>query len=332
LIAALRRLTRRIAPFVISSAALVYVFGWVIDWRSLPLAGNDANLPLFVFVTVLDKLGFFIGWTLIQWRIIVRFVEPLDFRELLAVKGGSELVRAVSPPLGDAAFLLGLSQLARNRVASLIAVALVPTVTHSVVLLFMSTLAFPFLEGDTGTNRDVFLGMVIGWGVFLAVWVARRYGVFRRMMQSAGLEDLSLRLTLRSFGPYLLAFVGLMAFDVLIQGMATRAFGVPIAWSALVARIPIFYLVLTIPSFGNFGTRELAWAELFSNYGSREELVAYSLWVNCIFLVANVLIGVCFLGRAIALVRDLRAEARRAREALAEEGEAAATDSASITE
>ena len=32
----------------------------------------------------------------------------------LDVKGGSELVRAVSPPLGDAAFLLGLSQLARQ--------------------------------------------------------------------------------------------------------------------------------------------------------------------------------------------------------------------------
>ena len=103
-------------------------------------------------------------------------------------------------------------------------------------------------------------------------------------------------------------------FDVLIQGTASRAFGIPIEWTALVARIPIFYLVLTIPSFGNFGTRELAWAELFSNYASREMLVAYSLWVNGIFLVANVAIGMCFIGRALALIRGLRAEAKRARE------------------
>jgi hypothetical protein len=65
-----------------------------------------------------------------------------------------------------------------------------------------------------------------------------------------------------------------------------------------------------VPSLGGFGPRELTWAYLFSEYGSRESLIAYAFATNAIFLVLHVLIGVVFLPRAIDLItrmRDLRA-------------------------
>ena len=71
----------------------------------------------------------------------------------------------------------------------------------------------------------------------------------------------------------------------MIQGLASRAFGVDIAWTALAARIPLLYLALVTPSLGNFGTREIAWAGLFSEFGSRDALIAYAFAVNSVFLI-----------------------------------------------
>ncbi len=101
-------------------------------------------------------------------------------------------------------------------------------------------------------------------------------------------------------------FVGVTAFDVLIQGLATRAFNTPIEWTSLMARIPVLYLVLVVPSLGNFGTRELAWAELFEGAAARDELIAFAFATNVVFLVLNLIVGLVFLPRAIFLIRELR--------------------------
>ena len=304
------QLLRRVAPFAISIAALSYVFGHVIDPRELPLSGSNANLPLFVGVVVVDKLVFFFGWSLIQWRIVQQFVEPMPLRNMMAIKGASELVRAVSPQLADAAMFLGLSQVLRDRLSGLIAVALVPTIAQLTVLLVQCTLALPFLDEGLDANSDVAWTVAIGWSIFVGIWILGRLGVTATLMRRGGLERLHSQLNFKSVRPYLIFFTLLMSFDVLVQGIASRAFGIDIAWSALIARIPVFYLVLTIPSFGNFGTRELAWSRLFSNYGSTEELVAFALWTNVIFLIMHVIIGAAFVQRAIGMVRELRRQSR----------------------
>ena len=64
--------------------------------------------------------------------------------------------------------------------------------------------------------------------------------------------------------------------------------------------------MMLLPSFGNFGTREIAWANVFHGYGTEPALYAFALWTNVIFLVMHVLIGVLFLNRALALLADLR--------------------------
>ena len=79
-----------------------------------------------------------------------------------------------------------------------------------------------------------------------------------------------------------------------------------IPWIALAARIPLLYMALVIPSLGNFGTRELAWAGLFSEFGSRDSLIAYAFAVNSVFLVLNLVIGVAFLKRSLELIREVR--------------------------
>ena len=45
-------LTRHVLPLVISGAALIYVFGYAVDWQAIPEATERANIPLFVAITI----------------------------------------------------------------------------------------------------------------------------------------------------------------------------------------------------------------------------------------------------------------------------------------
>ncbi|HVP30208.1 MAG TPA: hypothetical protein VMW35_13725 [Myxococcota bacterium] len=302
---------RPFLPWIISLAALIYVFGFATDWRALAAATRTADLPVFLAVTIVDKLIFFLAWGLLQAECMRRFAGPVRRREVIALRGGSELVRAANASLGDAAFLLGVSRLVPGRLATVVAAGTVPLLCHVLVLVGQASLALPFLDGGYAANRDVVIGVAAGWtvvvGAALMVRVGPRLGSVVGMRMAAWLE----RMDLRAFWPIVASFAGLGLVDITVQKWTTASFGLAIPWSALVARIPILYAVMTVPSLGNFGTRELAWAHFFGEFGDRDRLVAYAFATNASFLVMNVVIGVCFLPRALELV----AEVRRAREA-----------------
>lgn len=300
---------RRLTPWVVSLAALLWVFGRT-DWRQLLAATDGANLPLFLAVVVADKAVFFVVWALLQAEAIRRFVVPVSRREVLAVRGGSELFRAVNNPLADAAFLLGVGRLTGGKLEAVFAAALIPFATHLLVLLGQASLALPFLPGGPEANRDVLLAVVAGWTFAALFALLVRSAAFRRHpvgARTAGwLEGVSVRALLPFFG----WFAALGAFDVLIQGIASHAFGVPIPWMSLIARIPLLYLALSIPSVGNFGVREFTWASLFQDHGDQDALFAYAFATNAIFLILNVLIGVLFFRRAFQLAMEVRRSSR----------------------
>ena len=71
------------------------------------------------------------------------------------------------------------------------------------------------------------------------------------------------------------------------------------------------YLALAIPSVGNFGVREFAWAELFQGAASADSLYAFAFATNAVFLLLNVVIGIVFLRRALGLLEEMRRTRRR---------------------
>ncbi len=304
------RIFQRLLPWAVSAACLGWVFGHATDWNALAEATRGANLPLFVALTALDKLIFFLWWGLLQAGAVRRFVMPVSSREVIAIRGGAELVRGANGALADAAFMYGVAQLARGRSGAVAAAIGVPILCHFLVLLVQVTLALSLLTEEHVAHRDVVIAAGIGWLAVALGVLARRLGWWRRLLEKAPVRTLAKNLSLRALLPFLGWFCLLAAFDVLIQGLASRAFGVPIAWTALAARIPIFYVLISVPSFGNFGTREFAWATLFADQAPRDTLIAYGLATNTVFLILHVLIGVAFLPRALALI----AEVRRARQ------------------
>lgn len=299
---------RHVLPWVVSAALLVYVFGWATDWQRLLGALRQANVPLFLFFASCDRLAFFLVWTLLQGAALRRFVAHVPMRSVVAIRGGSELLRAVSNPLSDAAFFLGIAQLAGGRIDAVLAAALVPAVCHLLIMLTQMTLAFPFLDGGFAANRDVVIAIGVMWAVVLGVGASVRLSASRKVRWRAALRirEWLERFPVRELRPFLLGFAALAVFDVVIQRLASDAFGVPIEWTALTARIPLVYLAFLVPTLGNFGTREIAWAALFEEFGSRDQLIAYAFAVNAVFLILNVVLGLIFLRRALQLVAAVR--------------------------
>jgi len=302
-----KNIARQLLPWTISIGAMVYVFGYRIDWQSIPAATANANVPLFIAITIFDKLSFFVVWGLFQAAAIRQFVERVPIREIMAIKGASELLRTINNSLADATFLIGVAQLVRSAgVARVVAIASIPFIAHFAVLLLQATLALALLDGGLAMNRDVASLVGVSWVVVLAASIAVRRGYLHGVLERMGIGGWIDNVTVRELLPYVAWFALFGCYDVAIQGLAARSFGLEIDWIALVARIPVMYLALLIPSLGNFGTREIAFASLFEEYGTRETLYAFALWTNTIFLAMHVIIGALFLGRAIALVREVQ--------------------------
>jgi hypothetical protein len=189
-----------------------------------------------------------------------------------------------------------------------VASAQFPVECHFFVMLVQVTLALPFQTGGAGAVPGVAITAAVAWALLLSGMVGVRL-VRSGRIQSRWLEPVDhwlARFPLREIAPFLWGFAALAVFDVHIQWLASRAFGVDIEWMAMAARLPLIYLTFLIPTLGNFGTRELTWAALFSEYGERDALIAYAFSINAIFLVLNVVLGILFLSRALELIRAVR--------------------------
>ncbi len=299
---------RGVLPWVVSAGLLFYVFGYATQWDRLLAALRRADVPPFLLYAAADRLAFFAIWTWMSAVALRRFVVHVPIASVFAIRGGSELARAVSNPLSDAAYVLGLVQLCGGRLDAVVASALVPVVSHFFVMLVQMTIALPFQPGGAGAVPSVAIVAAAMWSVVAAGCVgvvlvrSGRLQSRRLAPVAAWLE----RFPPREIAPFIAGFAVLAVFDVQIQWLASRAFGVSIDWTAIAARLPLVYLAFLIPTLGNFGTRELTWAALFDEFGDRDALIAYAFSINAIFLVINVLLGVIFLSRALQLIRAVR--------------------------
>ena len=76
------------------------------------------------------------------------------------------------------------------------------------------------LRGDA----DVVAVVGLGWSIIAATLIAGHFGVWRRLISTLGLGSWVGRVRFRELLPFVGWFVLFAAFDVTIQGMASRAF------------------------------------------------------------------------------------------------------------
>lgn len=297
-----------IIPWVISALAILYVLNTT-DWKQVMAASDDADLPLFVLFAALDKIVFFAVWTWVQIEIIRGFVGKISRTSLISVRGASEGFRAVNNPLADAIFLAGTRRITRASFLVLFAALLIPFAIHFMVLLLQTTILLPMAPAETHPD-GIKLLIFLGWSLVVL------FGTLWRISQRSKnrfLAKIRLWLTAvsrRQLVSYLFWFIGLALFDVIVQGFASRSFGINIDWWCLAARLPFLYLGLTAPSIGNFGVREFVWSTLFQDQASSDALVAYAFSMNALFVLFHVVIGGLFFQRAWILLVEIRSNRR----------------------
>ena len=202
---------KHLLPWVVSIGLLLYVFNWATDWDRLKTATDQANLPLFLAFAAADRLAFFVVWSLLQAATLRRFVTHVPVRSVVAIRGGSELLRAISNPLSDAAFFLGLGRLTGGKLEAVLAAALVPGICHLLVLTLQVTVAMPFLEGGFAANRDVFITAGITWTIVLVVAIGVRVSATHptRVPGAQRVRDWLDRFPIREIRPFFIWFAGL---------------------------------------------------------------------------------------------------------------------------
>jgi uncharacterized membrane protein YbhN (UPF0104 family) len=92
---------------------------------------------------------------------------------------------------------------------------------------------------------------------------------------------------------------------ILFFYVAVRAFNMDIPLAELVAYVPVILLVISIPisAFG-LGTSQAAMLLLFSNYGSPEQILAFSLTYSVSIIIFRGIIGACYYGIITARVSN----------------------------
>jgi len=307
---------RHVLPWAISIALLVYVFAGR-PTGSAAQRANAANVPAFRRLRRRRPAGVLPDLDAVQALALRSFVTHVPIRSVVAVRGGSELLRTISNPLSDAAFFVGLGQLAGKR--------------------FDAVLGSALTSGGLPLRRDAVhddagAADASGWNHCQS----RRRDHRRRSVgdpdhdhgRRAILDHAGLALPGRPRDPLLGgAFPALAAaavrarhswvlvlFDVTNPGSSPRLrSGSRSRGSHLAARIPVLYLALSIPTLGNFGTRELTWAALFADYADRDTLIAYALATNAVFLLINLALGLLFLRARCNCWRPSGARAARAK-------------------
>ena len=105
----------------------------------------------------------------------------------------------------------------------------------------------------------------------------------------------------RRYAQIILLRAPLFFVSLCLHYVAARAFGLSIPFVALVAFLPVIFMIAALPiTVARLGTTQAAWVFFFSAYADAPTLLAFSLAAHLTFVVTRALLGVAFLPRAYA--------------------------------
>ena len=274
-----KKILRWLAPFVITTAALVWVFQGI-DFGSV--AARLTPTALGTMIPALLAFGAVALW--IEAECLVLLLPAS--REVFD-RGTAARIKAASYPLALIHYAIGAGALAvllNRRTAQGVGdaagtVGLISLFDIGIQLL-MLILGFAVLETDAAT-ADVRVGVAIGVASCLTLGF---FGLRTRLPLGPleRIRTLSIfEATRTTPGSKLAALAALrtafaLVFVTLIW-VCCRAFGIEAPWAFLLAGVPLLIVVAMIPSVAGLGTGQVAFVSIFARYGSEETLLACSL-------------------------------------------------------
>jgi len=309
-----KKILRWLAPFVITTAALVWVFQGI-DFGSV--AARLTPTALGTMVPALLVFGVAALW--IEAECLVLLLPAA--REIFN-RGTAARIKAASYPLALIHYAIGAGALAvllnrrtRQGVGDAAGTVGLISLFDIGIQLLMLILGFAVLETDAA-EANVRVGVAIG----VASCLALGFFGLRTRLPLGPLERVRalsiFEATRTTPGPKLAALAAFRtAFALLFVSLiwvCCRAFDLAVPWSFLLAGVPLLIVVAMIPSVAGLGTGQVAFVSIFARYGSEEALLACSLAFSTGLIVLRAGMGLLF---AREFTREAFVAAREAEEA-----------------
>lgn len=294
------RKLRTVVPWLIAALTLAWLF-YTIPARDL--AWNLRRVPLgwFIALVVAHVLAILVADSFATWITLRRALPETrpTFRAVLHIRATTWLLAVLHYGIGQG----GIAYLIHRRykvVLSRTAGAVMLTMGVNLILVALSATLGIALGGAPAspTQRLVVIGLAAASPLYLLV-IALRPGFLARRAVLAPLFDAGVR------GHLVAAAARLPHLAVLITGhlVAMHLFGIDTPVDRGLALLPVVFVIGNLPiTPSGLGTAQAAAVALFTPWASEPaQVLAYSLSLQALGLVAQALVGLAFLkslGRA----------------------------------
>ncbi|MGH0038397.1 MAG: lysylphosphatidylglycerol synthase domain-containing protein [Myxococcota bacterium] len=304
-----RRRLRRVLPFAVSGALLVFVLAradlaaaWaVLDARALARLG--VSLALFSVVSLALE-------AVCLARVVAASGAKLPGLAAARIKAASYLLGLLNYALGAAAVSVLLRRRAGVPLARSAGMVFLISLVDLVCLLGWAALGASLLDASrpglrAGLVPAVVAGAVLGFALLRARFSLGPLDALRRLEIFAAARTAESRL-LAGLAALRLAFVGSL---VALVGAVLWSFGIEVPVSRVLFAGPVLLAVSALPvAVAGLGTAQVAFVALFDAFASADALLAASLALSGGLIVIRSALGLLFAGEfsreALALARQ----------------------------
>jgi hypothetical protein len=331
---------KKVVPVMVSVGILYYYFHDQ-NWQEIYIACSRANLWLAVPAVVVPQLVFWFMGTLLVERQFKWFHGPFPFWSYFWVHGAMYILMFINPALGGGGLLLYQQRKANITWRKLLGIILFRTGVGvgwgMMFVMIPATLALHYY----GLADKVNINLYIWWFVLIvpgAMFLTSNWFFWFHGIDSTGLgkvlvpdretefwtafhaaEPRHWVLTwLLMVPPIVIMFLGLYLLN--------RAFGIDAPFVQFMVAVPFVTIIMDLPiAFGGFGTATVAWDAFFSEYGTKEEIYALSIFLPVCRMVCRAVIGVFSLPPALKELNSMSLEPdeKESHAATVDEGEIA---------
>jgi hypothetical protein len=310
------RIHRAVA--VIVTAAIFYLLFRRIPIARLLSALQRADYTVF-FAAMIPNTLFYFFWDTLVLTVAVRwFHAPVRYFELLPARAASYVVGFFNTNAGRGTLALHLSRRLQSPFLQLGSTVLFLVLSEYLHLVAWATVGILQIRGEVA--RELLWGPPLVAAVWLAVFTYSRLAPTSPAIDPARPQGPAARILrvvlaprgwalmrtfrlapVRRYVQIILLRAPMFFVSLCLHYVAARAFGLALPLVALVAFLPVVFMIAALPiTVARLGTTQAAWVFFFGAYADAPTLLAFSLAAHLTFAATRALLGVAFLPWAYA--------------------------------
>jgi uncharacterized membrane protein YbhN (UPF0104 family) len=285
---------KRIIPWLMAAVILAYEF-YHIDRDLFIYSLKTANLFIYVpLIIIFVFIWFFIETYNLQ-KLYQYFSHPVDYFEMLKMRGATFLLMIVNYGLGMGGVALYMKKFSRVSLIRSTGMFFYYMVVETSGIALLAIAGF-MLSGDTTKIQDWILYLSAGVFIFYSFEIVffkfmPPVGFLKKFINSRFVAPMRETNWSIYFGIFFQR-IGYFITFIFFFYFAVRSFNMDIPFYVLTALVPIIFFIgnLPITPFG-LGTIQAGMLYLFRDYGSEANILALSILYSVSLLIIRAVIG-----------------------------------------